>query len=480
MNLIARAFLCFICCTILNACNTTTIVPEPPAVSDGSYPSLPDDYSVISSIQIPITIPLSLIAQKLNEFTPNVINIPEQPVNCPETPLPRERNCRVTGHINIGTANFGGSGNTINYTNQIGGRITFLYEYKQFFEYTSDDKNLHFNGTINLNASPNISANWEIVPNLTGSLNFHEACVHFGPKVSVRTLLKEQADPLLNKELQKIGGQIASQLSLKTEIMPLWQSLGKPLSLTGNVWATLQPTVVYFQNPHITNDQLQLNVGLDFKSRTYVGSEPQSVEIGPLPSLSQRNETHSRFNFLIPATVQYAELSKVLNDSLANQSLTIDDNIEVNINSLELYGDSKHVYLKTNFKANYSNVKAKGVLYLKGSPKLDTESQTLRVANIDFDIKTKNILFESAEWLVKESLVKNIEEKAVINLTDYIGPLKEQFNQQLENLTIADKLVIQGVIDRVALKDVLLGEKGLTVLVEASGTTKTQVISLNI
>lgn len=72
-----------------------------------------------------------------------------------------------------------------------------------------------------------------------------------------------------------------------------------------------------------------------------------------------------------------------------------------------------------------------GVVYLTGKPVYDDEKKTIEIADIDFDIKSKNILLGSADWLFDKKITKEISKYARFELKDYIDSAKLTINEQL-------------------------------------------------
>ena len=61
----------------------------------------------------------------------------------------------------------------------------------------------------------------------------------------------------------------------------------------------------------------------------------------------------------------------------------------------------------------------------------DKNNRTIEVTDIDFDIKSKNFILGSADWLFDKKITKEISKNARFDLGAYIDTAKTSINQQL-------------------------------------------------
>ncbi len=66
-----------------------------------------------------------------------------------------------------------------------------------------------------------------------------------------------------------------------------------------------------------------------------------------------------------------------------------------------------------------------------GKPVYDKDKQTIEITDIDFDIKSKNVLLGSADWIFDKKITKEISKNARFELGAYIDSAKININKQL-------------------------------------------------
>jgi hypothetical protein len=74
-----------------------------------------------------------------------------------------------------------------------------------------------------------------------------------------------------------------------------------------------------------------------------------------------------------------------------------------------------------------------GTIYLTGKPVYTKETNLLEVKDIDFDIRSKNALLKTAEWLFNRRIVTEIGRYTRFDLNGYIDTAKSRVNEQLNH-----------------------------------------------
>ena len=116
------------------------------------------------------------------------------------------------------------------------------------------------------------------------------------------------------------------------------------------------------------------------------------------------------------------------------------------IDECKIYGGG---FEKLIIKIKFSGTND-GVVYLVGKPVYDKDKRTIEVADIDFDIKSKNVLLGYADWLFDKKITKEISKNTRFELGAYIDTAKTTINQQL------NQEWMKGIRSYGAIKDISL------------------------
>ena len=125
---------------------------------------------------------------------------------------------------------------------------------------------------------------------------------------------------------------------------------------------------------------------------------------------------------------------------------------------------------KIGIKISFSG-KKKGTLFLVGTPNYNMKDKVLSFPDLDFDIKSKNVLLKSAKWLLNKKVKEKIVAAAVFNLNEELDLVKNQINTAL-NKEYMSKITLSGTIDEINIKQISLMEKSLFIRAVAAGSLK--------
>lgn len=128
-------------------------------------------------------------------------------------------------------------------------------------------------------------------------------------------------------------------------------------------------------------------------------------------------------------------------------------------------------------KVNFSGTNT-GVIYLTGKPVYDKEKRVIEVADIDFDIKSKNILLGSADWLFDKKITKEIAKNTRFELGGYIDTAKVTLNEQL-NRELVSGVRSYGNIKDIKLIGVYPMQEHLVIRSNCTGELSVRVESIN-
>ena len=123
---------------------------------------------------------------------------------------------------------------------------------------------------------------------------------------------------------------------------------------------------------------------------------------------------------------------------------------------------------KIGVKISFSG-KKKGTLFLIGTPNYNIEDKVLSFPDLDFDIKSKNLLLKSAKWLLNKKVKEKMVAAAVFNLDKELKRVKKQINTAL-NKEYMSKITLSGTIDKIDIKQISLEEKALFIRAVANGS----------
>lgn len=398
------------------------INPDRPSFR-GELPPLPE---AVSTINIPLEIPLKYLEQHLNNGL-NEMVYAEEGLNIGNG-VSTDLEVFRTGNLRL-------SSNTdnkllVNLPMRLNGELKIA---KTIFG-QSLSTSIPYDESLSpiVSFTPEIGKNWDIAINDLKIESWGRSLKYslLGYEVDFDPILRKHVENVLRTQLSSNG---QSRISFKNLITETWNAYGKPFRIGEGDLETYLYTVPQKIkiSEQLTSDQkLKLNLGLEGKVVTFLGDKPQ-IKPSPLPGLFYNEDTTNRLDITLPIAVPYSVLDEYLNQALSGQNFKVDNQTNFIPTSIatQSYGDKALVQM--NFTLERAGRKdLVGELFLVGRPTFDAEREAIIFEDIDFDINSKNILANNASWLKQGQLLAIIQKNAYFPIGTYIAQARVELQQR--------------------------------------------------
>jgi len=118
------------------------------------------------------------------------------------------------------------------------------------------------------------------------------------------------------------------------------------------------------------------------------------------------------------------------------------------------------------------------VFYLTGKPVYDAATRTIEMKDLDFDIKSKNVLLKSASWLFNRRIITELRKYSTFDLSAYVNNATTTFNQQL-NREWMKGVQSSGHMDNLRIVRIYPLREHLVVRGNCSGSLSMKIDSIN-
>ncbi len=211
---------------------------------------------------------------------------------------------------------------------------------------------------------------------------------------------------------------------LRPKFQEIWDQLNKVYDLYGLGWLQINPTKIRINNLFARNDSLNVYLGLAAKPT--VSFEKPQEHFTIAPGITDFNYNPG-FNIFLDAVLNYDSLSNILTEQLADKRFDLTSNKHIIVKDCSVYGmDNENLVIKVNFEGS-----EKGSFYLLGEPTYDASSKVIELKDLDFDIKSKNMLIKTAKWLFNRQIINDLTKYTRFDLSSYIDSAIISLNQQL-------------------------------------------------
>ena len=216
-------------------------------------------------------------------------------------------------------------------------------------------------------------------------------------------------------------------VDLKPKFQQVWDQLNKAYNIYGMGWLQMNPQRLRINNLFAKMIRCIFILGFPPNRLSVLKNRLSTL---PLYLLSVTFSRRQGFSVYIDAVLNYDSLSTIMNRQLANKEFDFKKGPvkkKFIIQDCKLVGEgNEKLIIRVNFGGTNE-----GTVYLTGKPVYNKEKRIMEIKDIDFDIKSKNALLKSAEWLFSKRITNEISKYTKFDLTSFIDTAKATINQQL-------------------------------------------------
>ena len=317
-------------------------------------------------------------------------------------------------------------------------------------------------------SSKTVSSGFEWITNPEVSL--------VGFKVPVKYVADKIVGGMQGRVCAEIDNQIKTQFDIKNQMATAWKQVQQPMLLNKdyNLWLKLTPSEITATPFTSRNGIVSTAIGVKSQTEVLVSTKaPVVTLVAKLPNFRLIQKSDGQFNFNIWTDIPYAEAEQIAIKEVKGKMFSSGSK-NVTVNSLQIYGSNGKVIVGANLSGSFN-----GTVYFAGVPVYNKEKHAVEVADFDFEMQTKNILYKSAAWLFKSTIKDAIKENMVFPLSSYLNTAKSTANASLKNNRSVQNIAINGVVDQIDIDNIYLADKSFKVLGIARGKLNVAVEGLN-
>jgi len=292
--------------------------------------------------------------------------------------------------------------------------------------------------------------------------------VGIGPlSIKPRGIVEGITNPIQKILSDLLSRKLNEQFPLKNQVAKVWTASQKPILVDKNysAWLKVTPEELLLYPLYAQNNLVRLSVGLKSVAELSVGPEPPARAPVPLPNLKPAEGGDRTFRMALNTDLYYQELLAIAAPLLLNKELGSDGK-SVILKELELYGNGDHLVVKVLATGSID-----GTFYLTCRPVFNQKTNVFSVEDVDFDMQSKSLLLNSADWLLHGVIKSKIQEKLNMDLTQRLTQAREMADKALARVKLADNVALTGTVKTIKLTDVMVQQEKITVQLYTEGET---------
>jgi len=280
-------------------------------------------------------------------------------------------------------------------------------------------------------------------------------------KFIASSILKKN-QTLVSNEIDKA---IKQKFSMRKYIQDIWLTMQKPIKINEdyNLWLKLNPQEISSMPIVNQNGKIKISMGVKSLVESYMGDEPKVIPNTGLPDFKLAKTLDNSFTINLLADISYKSADTLAKQFLKGKTFT-QDKKSVTVTNIKVYGNNNKMVIGATLAGSLN-----GIIYFTGKPVYDSATATVKIAELDFELETKNVLLKTANWLLHNKFIKMIEPSLVFPLGEKLAESKTLIQNKLTNNYITKNILLNGQLQDLNIENIFLTPESIKVAVNFKG-----------
>ena len=277
------------------------------------------------------------------------------------------------------------------------------------------------------------------------------------------------SDVLLAANQKDINAQIdkafLSSFNLRQYVEQIWRDMQVPMKISEEypLWAKITPVEISTVPLQGSTNQLGHTIGIKARAELTFGDEPEYQVNDVLPDLKITSRLDNDLNVSLSLDIPFPHINDIARQQMVG-SVYRQGKYLVEVKDIFLFGSGDKLVV-----ALYIGGSIKGTIYLSGKPSYKRETSTLGVDDLQFDIRTTNVLVKSASWLFHQNLLQTLEQKLSFPIGDQLLSAQKQLQSYLDANKKTEYFRISGNIDTPEIRSIIITRESVNAVIVFKG-----------
>jgi hypothetical protein len=290
------------------------------------------------------------------------------------------------------------------------------------------------------------------------------------------TVFRYDATPTIEKEVRASLVQLEKEVDKQLASAPInrtmtevWKTLQEPILVEPYGYFYLRPQQIGIEDLTLKNEGQKAYFTTQMVAQPLFSTNAVTLPKSRLPKNTPQPNATTTSVFNLRTVASYDSINRFLLRDFDTQQIKITDKKYINIDRVQILGpQGERLVLSVQFSGT-----KKGTLYLVVQPYIDLQ-QHLRIREVDYELRTKSVLLNSAKWMLNSKLKEQITANIDVDLSPILTESKAAIEQQI-NREISKGVWLEGKIDELSVQNLLLTTGFLVVDLRLSGRLKLKI-----
>jgi hypothetical protein len=274
------------------------------------------------------------------------------------------------------------------------------------------------------------------------------------PVTMIANLLLPANLKAFSKQIDEV---VATGFDFKKYAGLAWNMLYNPFKIPGdyNAWLVITPSSVALLPVKGSAGHIRLGVAITSDVACMLDHLPAGGKVAALPDLQQLIMPDEPFKINLLTDIPYSTINRMMGEKMGD-SYYVFGNQRIKFESFRVYGTSDKLAVETKVSGSI-----KGILYFTGIPYFNATDTTLRVKELKFDIKTRNLATRSAKWLFNGKIERMISGSIALPFSSNILEIEQQIKKTLFQYPLGYGFELNGRLGSLSVSDIYLSQESV-------------------
>jgi hypothetical protein len=289
----------------------------------------------------------------------------------------------------------------------------------------------------------------------------------------VTDFFKNELRPKMDHPIKVPGAR------LKFSVADLWKKIQEPIYLDKGIWLLIRPQTLSLGSVRTNpKNPFSAHAGLETTANPEVifGPKPLTTP-APIPKLGPYIPGPATFQAVSNTRISYKEVNQHFKDprmKLIGMVMPGTGGQKVTLTGLRMYGSGGQVVVEVKIHyepliINLGSKPAKLTIYLKGTPHYLPKEQAFDLPDLDYDVKSSDLMVQMADMLFKTDFKNQLRQIARLPIGPKMDELTGKINLAL-NRPLGRFTKMKANVTSFKVLDGLADNEGIVVRVFIKGT----------
>ena len=412
----------------------------------------------ISSLNVPIVIPVTEIQQLINNKLPMEL-VKEQPI---KAPIKLVTTVKKAGEVAL----------------RMQGDTAYWDLPVRVLVYGKRKEKLDFGLIVYFASSVALDDQWKIITKsrMRGMKWTDKPMLKVGPaEISLAGTLEKALEKRQKELLTDVDKLIRSKVNLKKALNKVWDDLQKPIRVNrkvDTVWLMVRPESIAHSQINSKDQNILVNVRLEAFLNTITGQKPEMPDLKPMPNLTMIEDLDPGFQLNIQGSLAYSDLNRLLRKKVDDLPIKVKDH-KVILDEVKVQPDGDDLRVTV-----WLNGEVEGKLIMIGTPEYDESTASLTFNDLKFDLKSEEWLTDAYTWLFHDSFRKKLSDKLKLELGAKLETLPQLIERAVNRGKTGRNIQINITDFNLEDGEIVVTQNSIDLTAKAQGKTEMQVANL--